>query len=101
MLRTLPKEFDPSRPGPAALIVVMVDWCGYCREFKPQLDKMQKYLSPRVYKIDGDADPRAREWASGYPTILYRASVGGLYRYDGPRTVLGIQKFADKVESRA
>jgi thiol-disulfide isomerase/thioredoxin len=44
MLRTLPKEFDPSRPGPAALIVVMVDWCGYCREFKPQLDKMLKII---------------------------------------------------------
>lgn len=93
-LRSLPSTFNPARPGPAALVVVGVDWCGYCQEFKPQLAHMQSQLKARVYWVDGDADPRVQKWnIDGYPTILYKASDGGLYKYNGARDLRSINKF--------
>ncbi len=97
--RTLPSTFKPALPGPEALIVVGVDWCGHCQSFKPELKKIESRLHPRVYWVDGDKDSRARKWGvDGYPTILYHASAGGLYKYDGPRNLQGIERFVDSVE---
>jgi len=98
--RSLPSNFNPARPGPQTLVVVGVDWCGYCQELKPQLKKMEPKLTPRVYWVDGDSDPRVKEWGvDGFPTILYRASEGGLYKYDGDRTLRGIERFVNSIEA--
>jgi hypothetical protein len=101
MFRTLPSSFDPSLPGPRALIAVGVEWCGYCSQFKPELKGWESRLrSTRVYWVDGDTDARAKRWgADGYPTVLYHASGGGLYKYGGQRTLEGIQRFIASIES--
>lgn len=98
--KTLPANFDPAMPGPQALIAVLVPWCGYCQQFKPQLKAMEKSLTAKVYVVDGDKDPRVKNWkVDGFPTILYHASAGGLYKYNGQRTMQGIQRFIDALES--
>jgi len=101
MSRTLPANFDPARPGPQALIAVGVEWCGYCKEFKPELKAWEpKLRGTRVYWVDGDADRRAKSWGiDGYPTVLYHASAGGLYKYTGQRTLQGIERFIASIET--
>jgi len=100
MFRSLPSNFDPARPGPQALIVVGVEWCGYCQQFKPELKAMEKKLTARVYWVDGDADPRPKSWGvQGFPTVLYHASGGGLYKYNGERTRRGIERFVESIEA--
>ena len=97
--RSLPKSFDAASPGPKALILVTVEWCGYCQQFKPELKNMESKLSARVYNVDGDADPRVADWqVDGYPMILYHASRGGLYKHTGPRTLQGIERFIASAE---
>lgn len=99
-LKSLPSTFDVSRPGPQAVIVVGVSWCGHCIQFKPQLAAMAPKLKVGVYWVDGEQDPRVDAWkVEGYPTIYYHCSAGGLYKYDGPRTLEGIRGFIATVEN--
>jgi len=96
---TLPSGFRPERSGPAALIMVYAEWCGFCSEFMPQLKAMESKIPARVYKVDGDQDPRAQQWnITGYPTLLYRPTAGGLYKYNGARTLAGITAFIRSLE---
>lgn len=99
-MRSFPKHVDVARPGPPALIVVGTDWCGFCQEFKPQLEAMEKQLTCKVYWVDGDTDPRLKAWrVNSFPTVLYHASGGGLFKYNGQRTLNGIRKFIDSLEA--
>jgi thiol-disulfide isomerase/thioredoxin len=98
--RSLPSRFDPARPGPQALIVIGTDWCGYCQQFKPKLAEMEPKLGARVYWVDGDSDPRVQKWkVDGFPTVLYKSSNGGMYKYNGERNSRGIEKFINSIES--
>ena len=99
MFRSLPLEFDPARPGPAALIVVGTEWCGFCTQFKPELKAMEPKLSARVYWVDGDSDPRVKDWkVSGFPSVLYHAPRGGLYKFNGTRSLGGIERFIASIK---
>jgi hypothetical protein len=61
---------------------------------------MEPTLGVRVYWVDGDTDPRVKEWkVDGYPSVYYRASSGGLYKYEGDRTARGITRFIKSIES--
>ena len=64
------------------------------------LKKMEpKLVGVRVYSVDGDHDTRPEAWGvDGYPTVFYRARAGGLYKYEGNRTLQGIQKFILSIE---
>ena len=98
--RSFPKSADVARPGPPALIVIGTDWCGFCQQFKPELKAMERQLTCKIYWVDGDSDPRAKAWkVDGYPTVMYHPSAGGLYRFDGQRTLNGIRKFIDSLEA--
>ena len=98
MVNALPLNFDAASRGPPALIVVGVQWCGHCQQFKPELESWS-LGGVRVYWVDGDNDARAQNWkVDGYPTILYRPSAGGLYKYNGPRTLQGVKRFIAALE---
>ena len=99
-MRSLPVTFNPARSGPPALITVVASWCSFCNEWLPQLKLMEpKLVGVRVYTVDGDHDPRAQEWqVDGYPSIYYRARKGGLYKYEGNRSLQGIMRFIQAVE---
>jgi hypothetical protein len=98
MINGLPDSFNAARPGPAALIVVGVTWCGHCQEFKPELASWN-LPNTRVYWVDGDDDPRTQAWnIDGYPTILYHPTTGGLYKYNGSRDIQGVRKFIRSLE---
>lgn len=65
----------------------------------PQLKQMQSKIPARVYKVNGDEDIRAQQWnVTGYPTLLYRPTTGGLYKYNGARTQEGINAFIRSLE---
>lgn len=102
-LRSLPSNANVARPGPRALIAVGAEWCGYCRQFKPELKGMERQLADlgvRVYWVDGDSDARTKDWdVDGYPSVYYKASGGGLYKYNGDRTLQGIVRFIKSIES--
>lgn len=101
-LKTLPKSFTANvanSPGPAALIVVGVDWCGHCQDLKPAL-RTWKFKNTKVYWVDGDKDPRVKDWKiDGYPTIMYHPTGGRLYKYNGTRDAQGVGKFIRSLES--
>jgi len=101
MVRQLPRGFSVGAPGPAALIIVTVDWCSHCRDLKPKIPAIERALgsTARVYTVDGDAQPaRVREFGvDGFPTILYKATNGTLYTYNGPRDPRSIRSFIQSV----
>ena len=101
-MRSLPVTFNPARSGPPALIMVYAEWCGFCQEFKPVLKQMEPNLvGVRVYTVNGDDDPRAQEWGvDGYPSLFYRARKGGMYKYEGNRTLQGVIRFITAVEGK-
>jgi thiol-disulfide isomerase/thioredoxin len=110
MVFSLPSSFNARRPGPPALIVVGVDWCGYCQSLKPVLRNVETDLSGvgiKVYWVDGDVDANAgrmREWqVDGFPTILYKTSDNRFLRYpdNAPRTANGIKRFIARVDAEA
>lgn len=96
----LPRAADLAAPGPAALIVVGVDWCGHCQTFKKDLKNFA--LPPgvnKVYWVDGDNDARAQSWKiDGYPTTFYKPSSGGLYKHAGDRSNASINRFISSLE---
>lgn len=99
MFRSLPQSFRPSRSGPAALILVYAEWCGFCQEFMPALKKMESNIAARVYGVNGDEDARTQQWKiEGYPTLLYRPRQGGLYKYEGDRSLQSINAFINSLE---
>ena len=95
----LPRSRDLASPGPAALVVVGVDWCGHCQTLKHDLRNYTLPRGVRVYWVDGDTDARAQGWnIDGYPTIMYNASQGGLWKHTGARTQAGITRLINSVE---
>jgi hypothetical protein len=101
----LPNTFEVNptagRPhGPAALIVVGTEWCGHCKQFKPELNSWKFGSGTKVYWADGDSDPRTKNWKiDGYPTILYKPSTGGLFKYTGSRDLPGVKRFIASLEN--
>lgn len=60
---------------------------------------MEPKLSARVYWVDGDSDPRVKAWkVSGFPSVLYHATTGGLYKFNGTRSLGGIERFIASIE---
>ena len=102
MVYTLPSKFDTRKPGPPAVIFVMVGWCGHCKTLKPRLGEFERILRGKVsvYTVDGDASPdRVREFrVDGFPTIVYKTSTGKLYKYEGPREPAALAKFIASVD---
>lgn len=79
------------------LVVVGVNWCGYCKRLKESLQTTDSITQARLklregfpfYWIDGDANPKALEVfaGSGYPTVYFVNSAGVVDKkaYEGSR----------------
>lgn len=62
---------------------------------------MEPKIPTRVYGVNGDEDARTQEWKiDGYPTLLYRPRSGGLYKYDGDRSLQSINTFINALEDK-
>lgn len=92
----LPSDGNVSALGPA-LLFVHVEWCGYCREAKPVMEKVAATLGTivPVFSVDGDQhkDLAKALGVASYPTIVYVNAEGKLFVYKGERTYDSITSF--------
>lgn len=90
------REFDGRLDGPA-LLFVYVDWCGYCKQAKPMIQKVSDMLGTAlpVIAVNGDRHKAVakRFGVTSYPTLIYIDQAGNARTFDGERTVETILGF--------
>ena len=109
------ENFESDIDGKRALVLFHADWCGHCKNFMPEWNK----ISSEVASMDGvdvilakvecgnakdnDAhkDIMEKYNIKGYPTILSFDKSGNHTEYDGERSKSGIFKFLGISENSA
>ena len=74
--------------GNNKVIAYLAEWCGYCKQFKPYMNKIASKSNVAFYYVNvGDDRKLANRYKiKGFPTIkFYRGSTGTVHR--GPRDV--------------
>lgn len=97
VMKTLPKTFNMTSLGEAALVAVGAEWCGYCKQAKPVLKEVSKALKGRlnVYWVDGDkrTDLVTKWKVDGFPTIFLKTAEGGVFMYNAAVTFEDLMSF--------
>lgn len=85
------KFYLKKAPPSGGMIMVSVDWCGYCQRALPELEQVSKLTGSMfpIYKLDGDKNKAlvTAMGVSGFPTIKFIKPDGQIGdTYQGPRT---------------
>jgi thiol-disulfide isomerase/thioredoxin len=85
---------------PSRLVFLHMTGCGWCVRFMPTWDAFVRQYEPALKKVDVQvlkleaSDPAAAEYqVRSYPTVLLVKSDGTNVKFDGERTIEGLQKF--------
>ena len=94
---TYTREYFGNSDG--KLIMYGAEWCGYCRQFKPefkQLGKSHKVNGKTIEIIEYDADKHPQKVkeanVDGFPTVHLHIN-GKKKAFKGDRTITGLKKF--------
>jgi len=100
------EDFEQEISGQKVLVLFHADWCGHCKKFMPQWDKMSKEINDsesdvKLIKVEcGDASNNKKHAEimkkysiKGYPTILFFDESGNHSEYEGDRSKDGITQF--------
>lgn len=90
--------------GECVVALFYADWCGHCKQFKPEFEEAMDKLNGqtdkngkklRLVKVDCDAQKElASEYnISGYPTVKILNDSGSVIEYKGDRTFEGLRKY--------
>jgi len=90
--------------GSYKLVMYYADWCGHCKNAKPEFNKLgaTKTIGGKIVEIQAvnpDTNPEAAEGKNirGYPTIhLYSAKGNLVQEYQGERTHEGFVEFLNE-----
>ena len=83
------------------LYLFKAEWCGHCKNFKPEWNKLQENgkLSNKINFITMDSEKNKKqieEWKiEGFPTIILKQGNNAV-EYDGQRSAKEIESFLDK-----
>ena len=95
-----PKRAATPRSRAALLLLVLLQWCGHCKQLAPEYDVVGSTFQANdgvvVAKVDADAhrDLGSRFGVSGFPTIKwFPASSESPEDYSGGRTASDIVNF--------
>lgn len=84
------KDANNLRAAAPSLVMVGVEWCRFCKEAKPILEKVARTLGTTVpvYFIDADTNTHLAKslGVKSYPTIFY-VDRDAIYKFEGERTV--------------
>ena len=101
--------FEDEIAGKNALVFFHAEWCGHCKKFMPEWDKISKEVNDnedadiKLIKVNS-GDPSNNEKhaeimkkysINGYPTIKKFGKDGNDEEYEGDRTKESIMKFLD------
>lgn len=80
------------------LIFFYADWCGYCQQFKPEVEKY-KGIPVQYVNCTSPSDTEKqlmREYdVSGFPAVFYRSSTS-VITFNKQRTLEGIEEFVSE-----
>ena len=87
------EHFDQNDSMPS-LKLFYVDWCGYCKNFKPVFDRQlpsvleRENIQVNLQAIDCESDPdAARKYqVKGYPTLIFESQNNDIVEYQGERS---------------
>ena len=88
---------DMSHQKPC-MIVVYANWCGHCKNLKPEWNSMVENSRAHVVAVDSDKQPdvATQLGAQGYPTILGMKN-GQTIPYEGDRKKDDLSAFAHRL----
>lgn len=89
------------------LLIVKAEWCGHCKNAKPEFEKLLslgtipvksgKSLKVKILDSDQDSDEVKKLQIRGFPTILALVN-GEKHEYPGDRTADGVKEYYANVE---
>lgn len=100
------EDFEKNISGEKALVLFHADWCGHCKKFMPEWDKISNEINSsdngvKLMKVEcGDASNNQKHAEimkkysiKGYPTIISFDKLGNFSEYEGDRSKEGITQF--------
>ncbi len=81
-------------------------WCGFCQEFNPtwnKLNKVLKGLPIKTNKVDIDKYKHLTKKykVDSFPSVVYIKKDGkGMYRFDKKRTIANLLKFCKQCKTK-
>jgi thiol-disulfide isomerase/thioredoxin len=81
---------------------VYANWCGYCRELKPEWAKLKKMAKAKFVEFEASQTKKKSQFehardikieAAGYPTIFKITPDNQVHYYNGPRTAHDIHSW--------
>jgi thiol-disulfide isomerase/thioredoxin len=95
-------SYEPFASGNAKFTMYYVDWCGHCKQAKPDFTEFMKKSpltingkSVDIAMVNPEKTPQAAAGkpVKGYPTILLEKSSGEIVEYPGERNSTAYQAF--------
>ena len=93
-------------PGNDEILVALfyADWCGHCKHFKPEFDKVQTALNGnscksgkklKIVKVDCTSDNELsnKHNVRGFPTVKIFGTSSGETEYEGERTESALKSY--------
>ena len=92
------ESFQSMDGGKPALVLYYAPWCGHCKNFMPEWNKLSQNIgnngSVDVKKVDCDANPEEAEQndVDGFPTVVLHKDSNSI-KYEGERSEEAIMKW--------
>lgn len=83
-------DFDEQMQKPTSVMLLYADWCGHCRQFKPDLAAVAKanpHLDVAQVDLGGDASDPRRQIVEAHGERLGFAAFPTLYVFAGGRKI--------------
>jgi thiol-disulfide isomerase/thioredoxin len=85
-----------------SLIFFYADWCGYCKQFKPEVEK---YKGVKVQYVDCSQPDESQKIlmkeydVTGFPAMFYKAN-NSKYTFNKARNLEGINDFVNECRAK-
>lgn len=97
MRQQAPHQPQPHDPSGRRLVFFYANWCGHCKNMKPEWEKLKNKYSGQyqLQEFEADENPEVmkQNQIEGFPTVKLFKEDGSVHEYQGDRTAESLEKF--------